>query len=77
MRDNIKQSVCGSYFDVVNGKSWSTHCTLPTFRPVTLISFSIQHERTREDVANAVRQHVTRFTHGAANADAGGIQRLP
>lgn len=32
---------------------------------------------TREDIANAVRQQVTRFTHGAANAEADGIQRLP
>ncbi|GFU01806.1 uncharacterized protein TNCV_1523121 [Trichonephila clavipes] len=28
---------------------------------------------TREDIANTVRQQVTRFTHGAAD----GIQRLP
>ncbi|PRD24858.1 UNVERIFIED_CONTAM: hypothetical protein NCL1_42570, partial [Trichonephila clavipes] len=32
---------------------------------------------TQEDIANAVRQQVTRFTHGAANAEADGIQRLP
>ncbi|GFY05568.1 uncharacterized protein TNCV_4370771 [Trichonephila clavipes] len=32
---------------------------------------------TREDIANAVRQQVTRFTHGAASAEADGIQRLP
>ncbi|PRD37063.1 UNVERIFIED_CONTAM: hypothetical protein NCL1_06748, partial [Trichonephila clavipes] len=32
---------------------------------------------TREDIANIVRQQVTRFTHGAANAEAGGIQRFP
>ncbi|GFX96108.1 uncharacterized protein TNCV_2289981 [Trichonephila clavipes] len=31
---------------------------------------------TRKDIANAVRQNVTRFTHGAANAEADGIQRL-
>ncbi|GFW97829.1 uncharacterized protein TNCV_1425921 [Trichonephila clavipes] len=28
---------------------------------------------TREDIANVVRQQVTRFTHDAANAEAGGI----
>ncbi|PRD34849.1 UNVERIFIED_CONTAM: hypothetical protein NCL1_13382 [Trichonephila clavipes] len=27
----------------------------------------------REDIANAVCQHMTRFIHGAANAEAGGI----
>ncbi|GFW39247.1 zinc finger protein 624 [Trichonephila clavipes] len=32
---------------------------------------------TQEDIANAVCQQVTRFTHGAANAEADGIQRLP
>ncbi|GFY35755.1 uncharacterized protein TNCV_4841321 [Trichonephila clavipes] len=32
---------------------------------------------TREDIANAVRQQVTRFTHGAENAEADDIQRLP
>ncbi|GFV61391.1 uncharacterized protein TNCV_446071 [Trichonephila clavipes] len=32
---------------------------------------------TREDIANAVRQQVTRFTHGAANAEADGIKRFP
>ncbi|GFT93381.1 uncharacterized protein TNCV_337461 [Trichonephila clavipes] len=32
---------------------------------------------TQEDIANAMHQHVTRFTHGAANAEADGIQRLP
>ncbi len=32
---------------------------------------------TREDIANAVRQQVTRFRHGAANVEADGIQRLP
>ncbi|GFS99759.1 hypothetical protein TNCV_1095691 [Trichonephila clavipes] len=31
---------------------------------------------TRENIANAVRQQVTRFTHGAANAETDGIQRL-
>ncbi|PSN54341.1 hypothetical protein C0J52_16039 [Blattella germanica] len=31
---------------------------------------------TREDIANAVRQQMTRFTHGAANAEADDIQRL-
>ncbi|GFU26607.1 hypothetical protein TNCV_1837351 [Trichonephila clavipes] len=28
---------------------------------------------TREAIANAVRQQVTRFTHGVANDEAGGI----
>ena len=32
---------------------------------------------TREYIANAVRQQVTRFTHGAAHPEAVGIQRLP
>ena len=32
---------------------------------------------TRNDIANAERQHITRFTHGAANAEAVDIQRLP
>ncbi|GFY22491.1 histone-lysine N-methyltransferase SETMAR [Trichonephila clavipes] len=32
---------------------------------------------TREDITNAMRQHVTRFPHGAANAMADGIQHLP
>ncbi|GFW65576.1 uncharacterized protein TNCV_3549991 [Trichonephila clavipes] len=32
---------------------------------------------TREDIPNAVRQQVTRFTHGVANAEVVGIQRLP
>ncbi|GFS59975.1 uncharacterized protein TNCV_3957671 [Trichonephila clavipes] len=32
---------------------------------------------TREDIANAVRQQVTLFTHSAANAEADGIQCLP
>ncbi|GFS57526.1 uncharacterized protein TNCV_1401891 [Trichonephila clavipes] len=31
---------------------------------------------TREDIANAVRLQVTRFTHGAANAETEDIQRL-
>ncbi|GFW47961.1 histone-lysine N-methyltransferase SETMAR [Trichonephila clavipes] len=31
---------------------------------------------TREDIANAVREQVTRFTHGVANAEADGIQHL-
>ncbi len=35
----------------------------------------LQH--TREDIANAVRQQVTRFRHGAANTEADGIQCLP
>ncbi|GFV40873.1 uncharacterized protein TNCV_1637571 [Trichonephila clavipes] len=32
---------------------------------------------TREDIANALRQQVTQFTHGAANAEVDGIQCLP
>ncbi|GFU10160.1 histone-lysine N-methyltransferase SETMAR [Trichonephila clavipes] len=32
---------------------------------------------TREDIANAVRQHVTRFKEGAENAETDGIQCLP
>ncbi|GFV40245.1 uncharacterized protein TNCV_1443981 [Trichonephila clavipes] len=32
---------------------------------------------TREGIANVVRQQVNRFTHGEANAEAGGIQRFP
>ncbi|GFV94984.1 uncharacterized protein TNCV_1029821 [Trichonephila clavipes] len=32
---------------------------------------------TQEDIANAVREQVTRFTHGAENDEADGIQRLP
>ncbi|GFU48198.1 uncharacterized protein TNCV_4626241 [Trichonephila clavipes] len=32
---------------------------------------------TREDIVNAVRQQVTRFTHDAVNAEADGIQCLP
>ncbi|GFX62503.1 uncharacterized protein TNCV_413451 [Trichonephila clavipes] len=32
---------------------------------------------TREDIANAVRQQVTRFTHDAVNTEADGIQYLP
>ncbi|PSN49907.1 hypothetical protein C0J52_14935 [Blattella germanica] len=32
---------------------------------------------TQEDIANAVRQQMNRFTHGAANAKAEGIKRLP
>ncbi|GFV76142.1 uncharacterized protein TNCV_4672311 [Trichonephila clavipes] len=32
---------------------------------------------TREDIANAVRQQVTRFTHSAADTEADDIQRLP
>ncbi|GFT86763.1 mariner Mos1 transposase [Trichonephila clavipes] len=32
---------------------------------------------TREDIADAVRQQVTQFTHGAANAEVEGIQCLP
>ncbi|GFU28107.1 hypothetical protein TNCV_4173101 [Trichonephila clavipes] len=32
---------------------------------------------TRKDSANAVRQQLTRFTHGAENAEVDGIQRLP
>ncbi|GFW19966.1 uncharacterized protein TNCV_866721 [Trichonephila clavipes] len=32
---------------------------------------------TREDIANAVRKQVTRFTHGAANAEADGIRPPP
>ncbi|GFW88150.1 uncharacterized protein TNCV_218221 [Trichonephila clavipes] len=32
---------------------------------------------TREDIANAVRQQVTRFTDDVTNAEADGIQRLP
>ncbi|GFV73961.1 uncharacterized protein TNCV_4601191 [Trichonephila clavipes] len=32
---------------------------------------------TREDIANAERQQVTRFTYGAANVKVNGIQRLP
>ncbi|GFX02686.1 uncharacterized protein TNCV_2011301 [Trichonephila clavipes] len=31
---------------------------------------------TREEIANAVCQQVTQFTHGAANAESDGIQRL-
>ncbi|GFX82280.1 uncharacterized protein TNCV_972921 [Trichonephila clavipes] len=31
---------------------------------------------TREDIAKAVRQQVTRFTHGAANGEADVVQRL-
>ncbi|PRD35643.1 UNVERIFIED_CONTAM: hypothetical protein NCL1_10914 [Trichonephila clavipes] len=31
---------------------------------------------TQEDIANIVSQQVTRFTQGAANAEAGGIQCL-
>ncbi len=32
---------------------------------------------TRKDIANAVCQQMTRFRHGAVNAEADGIQRLP
>ncbi|GFU73869.1 hypothetical protein TNCV_554971 [Trichonephila clavipes] len=32
---------------------------------------------TPEDIANAVGQQVTQFTHDAANAEADGIQCLP
>ncbi|XP_035212735.1 histone-lysine N-methyltransferase SETMAR-like [Stegodyphus dumicola] len=32
---------------------------------------------TRKDIANAVRQQMTRFARGAANAEADGIQQLP
>ncbi|GFX86897.1 uncharacterized protein TNCV_2124441 [Trichonephila clavipes] len=32
---------------------------------------------TRENIANAVRQQVTRFTHDAANTEVDGIQCLP
>ncbi|GFX01960.1 uncharacterized protein TNCV_371491 [Trichonephila clavipes] len=32
---------------------------------------------TREDIANAVRQQVTQFTHDGANSEADGIQCLP
>ncbi|GFW14907.1 uncharacterized protein TNCV_1563691 [Trichonephila clavipes] len=32
---------------------------------------------TRQDIDNAMRQQVTRFTNDAANAEADGIQRLP
>ncbi|GFV64566.1 histone-lysine N-methyltransferase SETMAR [Trichonephila clavipes] len=32
---------------------------------------------TRENIANAVRQQMARFTKGVANAEADGIQRLP
>ncbi|GFQ66364.1 histone-lysine N-methyltransferase SETMAR [Trichonephila clavata] len=31
---------------------------------------------TLQDISNAVRQQVTRFTHGVANAEANGIQHL-
>ncbi|GFU47653.1 uncharacterized protein TNCV_3878451 [Trichonephila clavipes] len=36
-----------------------------------------RHFATREDIADDVHQQVTRFTHGAANAEVDGIQRLP
>ncbi|GFR29430.1 uncharacterized protein TNCT_458041 [Trichonephila clavata] len=79
MQDRIKQSVYGSYFDFGDGKNWSIHRTLPTFHLIPKIKEPICDRRfaTREDIANAVCQHVTRFTHGAANAEADGIQRLP
>ncbi|GFT14457.1 uncharacterized protein TNCV_4004271 [Trichonephila clavipes] len=32
---------------------------------------------TREDIANAMHQQVTLFTHGAANTEADSIQCLP
>ncbi|PSN43648.1 hypothetical protein C0J52_16668 [Blattella germanica] len=32
---------------------------------------------TREDIANAVHQQMARFTYGAANAEADGIQCIP
>ncbi|GFU69070.1 uncharacterized protein TNCV_4457971 [Trichonephila clavipes] len=32
---------------------------------------------TREDIANAVREQVTQFTHDSVNAEADGIQCLP
>ncbi|PSN47192.1 hypothetical protein C0J52_07872 [Blattella germanica] len=32
---------------------------------------------TREDIVITGRQQMTRFTHGEANAEAGGIQRFP
>ncbi|GFT57806.1 HTH_48 domain-containing protein [Trichonephila clavipes] len=54
--DIIKQSVYDSYSDVEGWKNWSTHRTVSTFRPVTLISFprlrnqcvvgGLQHETT-------------------------------
>ena len=56
LQDHMKQSVYGSYCNVGYGKNWSTHCTLPTFYPMTLISFprlrnhyvigGLQHNRT-------------------------------
>ncbi|GFQ94772.1 uncharacterized protein TNCT_594521 [Trichonephila clavata] len=56
VQDHIKQSVYGSYSDVEDGKNWSIYHTLPTFPPVTLVSFKrlrnqymeggLQHERT-------------------------------
>ncbi|GFR13226.1 histone-lysine N-methyltransferase SETMAR [Trichonephila clavata] len=49
------------------------------FYPIPKITEPI-HGRwfaTREDIANTVRQQVLRFTHGVANAEADGIQRLP
>ncbi|GFY34859.1 uncharacterized protein TNCV_154321 [Trichonephila clavipes] len=46
-------------------------------RPISKEPIRGRRFATREDLANAVCQQVTQFTHGAANAEADGIQRLP
>ncbi|GFY33462.1 uncharacterized protein TNCV_2227311 [Trichonephila clavipes] len=66
-RDNIKLAV-------LRGKNSPRDFDLiPTIKePIRGRWFTI-----RADIANAVSQQVIRFTHGAGNAEADGIQRLP
>ncbi|GFT35541.1 hypothetical protein TNCV_2054611 [Trichonephila clavipes] len=48
------------------------------FDPIPKINEPICSRRLarREDIANAMRQQVSRIAHGAVNTEAGGIQRL-
>ncbi|GFU68007.1 uncharacterized protein TNCV_2823501 [Trichonephila clavipes] len=57
----------------------SSNISLCDFNLIPKIKEPIRGRRfvIPEDIANAVRQQVTRFTHGAANAEADGIQCLP
>ncbi|GFT43360.1 uncharacterized protein TNCV_115301 [Trichonephila clavipes] len=74
LRCNITRS--GANIHLVPLVSENSPCD---FDLIPKIAEPIRRRRfaTREDVANPARQQSTRFSHGAANAEADGIQRLP
>ncbi|GFW25355.1 uncharacterized protein TNCV_5089201 [Trichonephila clavipes] len=69
----VKLQVVSFAIDIINNRWLQDFDLFPKIKePILGRRFA-----TREDIANVVRQQITRFTHGVANAEADGIQRLP